>query len=351
MIKRALLLCCTVLIVSTSGLSQVGGEGAYGFLNLTITPRSAALGSKVVALDESDLSVVLNNPSHLNSTLNNHVALSYVSYFADIKYGYVTYARHFEGIGTFGIGIQHVGYGDFIKADETGLINGTFTGYDMALNLIYSYSIDSLFSVGVNIKPIYSHLEQYKSYGIVADVGLNFTNREGLFSAGLVARNIGTMIKPYTEDTWEDMPFEIVVGVSQKLRHAPFRFVFTYQQLQTTNLYFLRRDQTISMFNQTESQGRTFFEKLGQELTSHLIVGVEFVPVQNFFVRGGYNFQRRNELKVPEISSAAGFSWGLGVRINKYHINYSRATYHLVGASNHFSISTNLTDFFVNSNL
>jgi hypothetical protein len=92
------------------------------------------------------------------------------------------------------------------------------------------------------------------------------------------------------------------------------------------------------------------FEKFGNEFISHLILGVEFVPIRNFYVRSGYNFQRRNELKI-ETSSSAGFSWGLGIKINKFHINYSRATYHLAGASNHFSISTHLGDFFVKKNL
>jgi opacity protein-like surface antigen len=332
-------------------VAQVGGEGVYSFLNLTITPRSAALGSKVVALDEPDPGVVFTNPAHLNFQHNNQLALSYISYFADIKYGFVSYSRHYEKIGTFGIGLQHVGYGDFIEADASGTITGSFTGYDMALNLIYSRTFDSLITVGINIKPIYSHLEQYRSYGICADIGVAYTNREHLFTAGIVARNIGTMLKPYTPDTWERLPFELVAGVSQKLKHAPFRFVATFQQLQTTSLYYQRQKQTISFFDEEEQESKSFFDKFGNEFVSHLIFGVEFVPVQNFYVRAGYNFQRRNELKIEDITSSAGFSWGLGVKINKFHVNYSRATYHLVGASNHFSISTDLDDFFVKKNL
>lgn len=331
--------------------AQVGGQGVYSFLNLTITPRSAALGSKVVALDEADPGVMLNNPAHLTSELHNQLALSYVAYFADIKYGFVSYSRHFEGIGSFGLGIQHVSYGDFIEADPTGLITGSFTANDMALNLIYTRTFDSLFTVGVNIKPIYSHLEQYKSYGIAADVGFNYTSLEHLFSAGIVARNIGTMLKPYTPETWESLPFELIVGASQKLRHAPFRFVGTFQQMQTTNLYYSRPRQTITFIGEEEQERVSAFERVGNELVSHLILGVEFVPVRNFYLRGGYNFQRRNELKIEERASTVGFSWGIGIKINKFHINFSRATYHLVGASNHFSVSTDLDDFFVKKNL
>ncbi|PKP36328.1 MAG: hypothetical protein CVT98_08235 [Bacteroidetes bacterium HGW-Bacteroidetes-15] len=351
MLRHFFLLICFAFAFVSSTFAQVGGQGVYSFLNLTITPRSAALGSKVVALDESDPGVVLNNPSHLTSDLHNQLALSYVSYFADIKYGFVSYTKHYEGVGTFGIGLQHVGYGDFIEANSAGVITGSFNGYDMAFNLIYSRTFDSLFTVGINLKPIYSHLEQYNSFGVAADIGITYISREHLFAAGLTARNIGTMLKPYTPETWERLPFELIAGVSQKLKHAPFRFVVTFQQMQTTSLHYQRPKQNITFYGEEEEVSVSAFERIGGEFVSHLILGVEFVPVKNFYIRGGYNFQRRNELKIEERASTVGFSWGLGTKINKFHINYSRATYHLVGASNHFSISTDLDDFFVKKNL
>jgi hypothetical protein len=351
MYNRLLTVWLILIACIPNGFSQVGGQGVYSFLNLPITSRSAALGSKVVALDEADPGVVLTNPSHLTNELNNQLALSYVSYFADIKYGFVSFSRYFEGIGSFGIAMQHVGYGDFVEADVTGQITGSFTGSDMLLNLIYSRTFDSLLTVGVNLKPVYSHLENYRSFGVCADIGISYTNREHLFSAGLVARNVGTMLKPYTPDTWEALPFEIVAGFSQKLRHAPFRFVGTFQQLQTSNLYYYRPASTTSFYGEEMEDKPSLIQKFGREAISHLVLGVEFVPVKNFYLRGGYNFQRRNELKVEQRVSTVGFSWGIGIKLHKFHVSYSRATYHLAGASNHFSISTNLDDFLVKSNL
>lgn len=348
---RLLAVWLILIACISNGYSQVGGQGVYNFLNLPITSRSAALGSKVVALDEADPGVVLTNPAHLTSELNNQLALSYVSYFADIKYGFVSFTRYFEGIGSFGIAMQHVGYGDFIAADVTGQITGSFTGSDMVLNLIYSRTFDSLLTVGINLKPVYSHLENYRSFGVCADLGISYTNREHLFSAGLVARNIGTMLKPYTPETWETLPFEIVAGFSQKLRHAPFRFVGTFQQLQTATLHYIRPANTTSFYGDEAEDNLNLVQKIGREAISHLVLGVEFVPVKNFYLRGGYNFQRRNELKVEQRVSTVGFSWGIGIKLHKFHVSYSRATYHLAGASNHFSISTNLDDFLVKANL
>jgi hypothetical protein len=46
-----------------------------------------------------------------------------------------------------------------------------------------------------------------------------------------------------------------------------------------------------------------------------------------------------------------GFSYGFGIKISKFHLSYGRATYHLAGASNHFSISTNFSSFYKDQTL
>jgi hypothetical protein len=77
----------------------------------------------------------------------------------------------------------------------------------------------------------------------------------------------------------------------------------------------------------------------------HLVIGGEFIITKNFFLRGGYNYQHRKELKVPEKRGMTGFSFGFGFRVYKFHFSYARAVYHLAGASNNFSISFNLNSF------
>jgi hypothetical protein len=78
----------------------------------------------------------------------------------------------------------------------------------------------------------------------------------------------------------------------------------------------------------------------------HIIIGVEFLPIDNFYFNLGYNYQRRQELKIPGRTGMVGFSWGFGVKINKFQISYGRATYHVAGASDHFSLSCDLSEFY-----
>ena len=77
----------------------------------------------------------------------------------------------------------------------------------------------------------------------------------------------------------------------------------------------------------------------------HVIFGVEFIPVKNLYVRVGYNYRRRKEMLIESKTSTVGISWGFGIKISKFYLSYGRATYHLAGASDHFSISTDLDSF------
>jgi hypothetical protein len=87
------------------------------------------------------------------------------------------------------------------------------------------------------------------------------------------------------------------------------------------------------------------FDEITDQVMRHLIVGVEIFPSKNFHIRAGYNYQRRQELKVSSLGGAAGFSLGFGLKISKFRLDYGRAIYHQAGASNHFSFATNLSEF------
>jgi len=347
MLRRFFLISIFLSLVANSLFAQVSGRGTYQFLGLPTSARATALGGKVVALDESDLSLVAQNPSMLDSTMHNGLALSYINYYSDINYVTFSYARNFRKLGTLAFGGQRVGYGSFLRADEAGVQSGTFTASEMALSVSYSRIIDTCFSVGISLKPIYSHLESYTSWGIALDFAGSYRSSNGLFSAGLTFKNVGSMVKSYTPGTYEPLPFEIIAGISKKLAHAPFRFVITFQQLQNMSLYYKTDDFTEeSVFDESEKKSDGTMGKIGKEIISHIIFGAEFVPIRNFYLRFGYNYQRRNELKIQEKVSSVGFSWGVGVKISKFHINFSRARLHLAGATNHFTLTTDLTKLF-----
>ena len=335
------------LLFCAVGYAQLGGKHAYEFLNLTSSPRVAALGGKYLTSRDDDVSLAYHNPSLLNSEMNEHLSLNYVGYFAGVKYGNITYARRFQEKNSIAIGVQYINYGEFTAAESNGVITGSFKAAEYAFDLVFAHPIDSFFSIGADVRPILSSYEKYQSFGLSTDWGITYHQPEKLYTFALVVRNLGTQIKPYYDNTYERLPFEIQLGFTQQLKYAPFRFSVTAQHLETPDMSvpdFTSNETSSDLVSTTKEKRK--IEKIADITMRHLIFGVEFFPVKNFYFRAGYNYQRRQELKIATHTSTVGFSWGFGLSISRFQISYGRATYHLAGASNHFSVATDLSAFY-----
>jgi hypothetical protein len=328
-------------------IAQVGGTRTYAFLELPNSARTASLGGKMVAATDGDLNLAWHNPSLLTEESSNTVVVNYVNYFTDINFGYVSYARSYANLGNFAAGMHYVNYGNFTAADATGIITGQFRAAEYALCLMYSRSIDSNFTAGITLKPIYSSLENYRSFGLAADLGLTYQSTDRLFVASMVIRNIGTQFSGYYSGSRERLPFEIEIGLSQRLSHAPFRFYLTAHQLQKPDLGYTipgTEGETDPITGNTTEQSK--IAEISDLVMRHMIMGIEINPVKSFYFRFGYNYQRRKELQIVAKPAMAGFSWGFGINVSNFTLSYGRASYHLAGASNHFSVNANLSQFY-----
>jgi hypothetical protein len=339
MVKKALniLLFC---IIMPPTFCQTGGSNVYEFLNLTNSSLVAALGGSNVSLPAADLNLASHNPALLNDTMNNNFALSYVNYFAGINYGMAMYSRSLNGSGNFAAGITYLNYGSFTESDVNGEITGSFRASEYAFAFVYSRSIDSLFSVGINFKPVLSYLEKYSSYGFAFDIAAGYHNRSNRFSAGLVIRNAGYQLTTYAGEPHQKLPFEIQAGLSQRLAYAPFRFSLTLRHLEKFDL-------THEYISGTTA-GETTSGKSGflENAMRHAIFGAEIIPHKNFYICGGYNYQRRQELKTESKVAGSGLSWGFGINTSMIDIGLGRATYHLAGSSTNISVSLKLDNIF-----
>ena len=162
--------------------TQTGGDNVYEFLNLTHSGLVSSLGGSNVSLTGNNLNLAYHNPALLNADMDKTIALNYVNYFAGINYGLAMYSRSFPGIGNFAAGLTYLNYGSFTEADATGMITGNFRASEYAFSFIYSREIDSVFSVGINFKPVLSSLEKYTSFGFAFDIGASWHSRNKLFS-------------------------------------------------------------------------------------------------------------------------------------------------------------------------
>jgi hypothetical protein len=338
-----------LLFSSFVGFAQIGGTNTYEFLNIPISARVAALGGSTIAVYDNDPTLSFANPSLLNSEMSGMVSFSYLNYFADINHGFVSYVKDFKKIGTFSAGIRYLDYGRFLETDEGGNELGQFTASEYAFVLGWGKQIDSLFSVGANLKPIYSNLYLYSSVGIAFDLSATYHNEKNGRVLSFLVKNVGTQLSPYVEGgDKEPIPFEIQLSLSQKLKHVPIRIAVDFNHLQNWNLAY--NDSVVSTnlneaLTQEEKSERNKTGFFG-EFLRHQTYSVEFVPSKSFMLRFGFNYKRRAELAHDNKPGLIGFSWGVGFRIKKFHISYGSAKYHLAGPSNHFTVTTNLSEYY-----
>jgi len=305
------------------------------------------MGGKVNSVTGSDPSLAFYNPALLDSVSNNFLSLNYVNYLAGINFGYVSYSRSYQNIGSFAAGLHYVNYGKFVGAEESGLLTGSFSAAEYAFNLTYSRFLpwlDSTLTVGINVKPLLSVFERYTSYGLLADIGFTYRHPDQLFTAALVLRNLGGQLTPYSDGGREPVPFEVQLGISQRLQHAPFRISLLVQHLERPRLGYNKAN-TNPVPGQIPTKDEDLkkgFDLIFDETMRHLVLGVECFPFQGLILRAGYNYNRRQEMKVKSKTGMVGFSWGLGIHVSRFHIDYARSSWHLAGASNHFSVGIDL---------
>ncbi|MEN8927231.1 MAG: type IX secretion system protein PorQ [Flavobacteriales bacterium] len=332
-----------ILFVSSDLFSQLGGTNSYQFLDLSNSSRIQALGGNNISIYDNDVNLNLSNPALLDSTKSGSIALNYMNYVSDINYGFTSYTKHFDNIGTFNAAIMYANYGDFVRADEAGVVQGNFAVNDLAMIIGYGRKIDSLFSVGANLKFFQSLYDVYTSNGIAIDLAANYYKPSQEFSASFVMKNIGFSFSSYTEN--ESLPFEIQLGLTKKLKHAPFRFSLTFTNLQVWDLTYddpnVKKEFDPNTFEELPPKEPSFLDKAMR----HVVFGTEFVLSKNFNIQIGYNYRRRQELKFNEKTGLIGFSGGIAFKIKKFNLNYSISNFHLAGNSHSFSITTNMHNF------
>lgn len=346
--NRSLFISLLLLFSAPLGFAQIGGSSTYSFLELPVSARAAALGGTYVGVNDGDLGLAATNPSFLDTSVNNHIVMTYTPLFAGINYGYVAYAHSFANIGTFDLGVKDIDYGTFTQADDAGNITGTFTAGEYMFNLGYGRKLkDSLFSAGVNAKIVYSSLDQYYSVGALVDMGVSYVSRSRNFFIGFVIQNAGKELKDYIPGDDEPMPVDADLGISYKFPHAPFRLNVVATHLQSWTLTYTdpTDTQTVNQLTGqpiTTSGSSTFFNNLGR----HLIGSFELLLGKNFALRYGYNYEMRQELLLKTAPGLVGMSGGFEMKIYRFHISYALAKYSIGALSNTFTFAFDTSEFY-----
>lgn len=289
-------------------------NSVFNFLALPTSAHTTALGGRNITTIEDDASLIFQNPAMLACVSNNSINLNFMTYMRGSKTGSAAFVRTHRERGTWGIGAQFAGYGSMKETSEAGEVLGDMKALDMAISGMYSYSLSDRWVGAATGKLIYSNYASYTSFAMAVDLGLNYYFEEKDFSFSAVAANLGGQIKAFGNEH-ERLPFDLQLGFTKGLGHAPIRF-------------------TVTMVDLTRWNKKDYYHvgkapKGGNILINHFNIGLDVNPTDIFYIAAGFNFRRAYEMKAAGSSHAAGLSVGAGLNIKKFKLGLAYAKYHV----------------------
>lgn len=322
MIVRVVLICLWLVSWGDAKGQTLGGSSVYNFLRLQLHPQAGALGGRNVSHFKVDPGMVTENPALLRENYHASLSANFTSLAPTVTGLSAAGAYHLKKPATtMALGVTHLLYGEQPETDAAGNVMGQFKAYDQMISITASRKYGQHWFYGAGLKFINSRYGAYTSLGLALDVGLNYHNDERMIQFGFAAKNMGMQLKSYN-NIKEDLPFDLVLGVTKQLDKAPIRFSITAQRLHQFDILY---NDTLFMENNFNSQNKTNF---GSKLVSHFILGTDILVGDKLVLTGGYNFLRRRELRIQNVASGlTGFSYGFCVNLERLRLYYARTHY------------------------
>jgi hypothetical protein len=330
---------------SVANSQTLGGSSTFNFLKLPNTPQLTALGGVNVSQISNDVGMAFYNPALLQSSMHTQMNTVFNIFYADIKTYHLSLGYHNAELKTnFLWGLQYFSYGSLQETDASGNIFGSLRPVDWVMQVSASRNYLEKWSYGVALKFINSNYGQYRSNGIAADVSVLFHDSSNLFSASILAKNMGFQLKKYDDGSAEDLPFDLVAGLSKRLAHAPFSFSITAHHLHQFDVRY--NDTSFNndnVFGQANKNKKFVFDKFFR----HFVIASQAYIGNNLEVSLAYNHLRRQELNIDKGGNGLnGYSIGIGALFNKIQIRYARAYYQNNTAYNQLGLNLQLNKYF-----
>lgn len=330
-----------MVFLGINAYAQIGGSGIYPFLNVPIAPRVAGAAGATIANTDDDANFGLINPALIQQNLHGHMSMSLAPMKGDVLFGEAVYSHSFEKVGSFLVGIKYVDYGDFLTTNTQAQVIGGFTAADYAFQAGYGYALDSNWQFGAAVKLLNSTYESYISWGLATDISAMYLIPKKRIAMTLMLRNLGTQLSTF-DGNREPLPLDLRFGISTKFEHVPLRLNLMLDQLQKFDLSY--NDPNKVVRDPITGEVRIEETSTVNKILRHITLAGE-ISGKNINAQLGYSFRRANEMDVPTVRSSAGLTFGFGIRISKFRINYANTNMNVAGRMNHFGITTSLGNF------
>ncbi len=225
------LLLIVLFTVTFTQFAFAGSEATCIFLLIDPGSRPNGLGQSYVAIAEGGFASWWN-PGGLAFQDNSELGLMHSNWFGDVLddmyYEYLGYAQYFEGIGTIGLNITYMTYGEQEARDTDGVYRGSFNSYEIAAAGSYGTKLNDELGVGINLKGIISDLAPLiEGVGMTAaGIGYTFVVDLGLLKKnffiprldfGVNIQNFGPDMSYQNTESKQPMPLNLKLGLSYRI--------------------------------------------------------------------------------------------------------------------------------------
>ncbi len=294
---------------------QRTAQTGFQFLHLPTTARSAAMAG--IHMASGDATAAFNNPAKLVGIDNLDLAVSHVSYIADIQYNTGAIAKNMGVWGVVGVRVASLDAGDMVRTenvlDEVANTTsrsgdlGTFTAGNLLVGVIYARPITDRLSVGGNVSYIREKLAETEVNNLSIDFGVYFETGFRSLRLALVAKNVGPDA--------EYAGFSEVFGIPQSVRMPiDFRFGVAYD--------FMGSE---AIPGQSRLSG--YLEGVHpNDGPERVHAALEYEVLGMFAARGGY----RMNYDEQGITAGAGVNFstiGFNGRFDYAYVDYGRLSY------------------------
>ena len=309
---KAVFLLSGILLFSSLAAAQE--RGTYDFLRLDMNARAAALNGSFVSM-AADPNLLLYNPAALSTIERPIGSVSFVKHLLDVNAGSLTYAQRYADWGTFAAGVTFIDYGTFDETDESMNVLGTFGAREVAFTAGWGYRLEENLSVGANVEFIHSSISSYASSALGFGTGVFYEIPSESITLGASLLHAGTQLSTYA-GVRESLPLDLTIGITKRPEHLPVLLNLNFHKL--------------------SEQRSSFFDRF-----TSFSFGAEFLMSESFRLRVGYNNEQKKELKLGTGSGLAGFSFGGGLLIKDYLVDYSFNSYGKIGGLHRISVGMN----------
>ncbi|UCD93380.1 MAG: PorV/PorQ family protein [Candidatus Zixiibacteriota bacterium] len=267
------------------------GTRVFNFLKIPVGARPMAMGGAFTGVADDEASLYYN-PAGIARLEGKRFLAGYHNNIFDMQSGVLGYMHPLGEGKKVAVYINYLNYGEFIRTDDNGFEQGTFSGSDILFAGGYAMAVNEQLSVGGTAKLIYEKVDTYSSTGFAVDLGGRLSVNEGITNFGLMIQNLGAQLSTFVDGGEKDpLPLYFRAGASTYPRGLPLLLALDLIMPTDNDLYFA--------------------------------LGGEFLSLRPLYLRAGWTNFGSNFKTGAGSDDIAGFSVGFGLEHRNMQISYT----------------------------